>query len=59
MVKQKYREGNDDETVFLKKFQTYGVSLYKTNDENLNSWSRLEFSSTTLNNTNAVPTSCN
>ncbi|MEM5567050.1 hypothetical protein WNY78_18155 [Psychroserpens sp. AS72] len=58
-LSKKYRKSDDDETVFLEKFQNYGVSLYKADDENLSNWSRLDFDNITLNNPNVISIPCN
>ncbi|HTO35519.1 MAG TPA: hypothetical protein VLZ72_04730 [Flavobacterium sp.] len=41
---------------FLKRFATYGVSIYKASDENLTNWDKLELGN---NNQTVNKVSCN
>jgi len=55
----KYRESNDNEAVFLNQFNGYGISLYKADDQNLSSWSKLELTNLSTNGSNVTSKPCN
>ena len=56
-MQREYRKDSDNERAFLKKFNNYGIGLYKANDQNLSNWSRLELDDPTSDNpnVNAIP----
>lgn len=56
---EKYRMSDNDESIFLKKFISYGISLYKAEDENLSNWSKLEYDNSTLDNPSIISKPCN
>lgn len=59
IMQREYKKDSNNERAFLKKFNTYGIGLYKANDQNLSNWSRLELDDPTATNPNVNPIPCN
>lgn len=50
IMQNEYVLDSDAERAFLKKFNDYGISLFKANDQNLSNWSKLQLDDPTANN---------